>query len=229
MNKIYGYKEKDILGLAEFIKKNNLNTKTSAFIEYAKSSGKAQGTIRNLYYALAKKSRLDKDFCQKYLGGTPLVVGKIVEFNKEEEEKLVKEILSEKLKGRSVRSIISTLSKGDEKVALRYQNKYRNVLKNNPELIEKYYLELTKNQPENKFINHNSPDNSNQIKKIKAEINSLIDKIYLQTKKENLKLKGKIAYLEQENTNFRQKLGLLATPNNAVNYFLKEREKRIFS
>ena len=57
----------------------------------------------------------------------------------------------------------------------------------------------------------------------------MIDKIYLQTKKENLKLKGKIAYLEQENTNFRQKLGLLATPNNAVNYFLKEREKRIFS
>lgn len=229
MNKIYGYKEKDVLGLAEFIKQNNANTKTSAFIEYAKASGKAQGTIRNLYYALAKKSRLDQEFCQKYLGGTPLSVGKIVEFKRDEEENLVKEILKEKLKGRSVRSIISSLSKGDEKIALRYQNKFRNVVKNNPELIEKCYKELSENQTENQNFNPKSIIKDDKMKKLKAEINSLVDKISLDVKKENQKLKAKIAFLEQENAKFKQKLGLTTSQSTAVKFFVNGRDEKIFS
>ncbi len=135
MEKIYGYKEKDVKGLAEFIKSRKNGTLSGAFSEYAIKAGKAQGTVRNLYYAVAKKSIVDDEFCQKYLDGKPLSVSKIESFDENEERKLVSDILKEKLKGRSVRSVILEMAEGDYKKALRYQNKFRNATRANPELI----------------------------------------------------------------------------------------------
>ncbi len=221
MEKIYGYKEKDIIGLAQFILSKKGGTLTDAFSEYAGLSGKAQGTVRNLYYALAKKSRSDAEFCQKYLGGTPLTVGKIVEFDKAEEEKLIKAILKEKLNGKSVRSIIYSLANGDEKTALRYQNKFRNYIKNFPEQTETFTREL---MPENScFYEENAKKQlySTQIKRLKGEINSLVDKISLNLRKENEKLKGKVTFLERENAKLKQELGLTAQTDGALRYFVK--------
>ncbi len=229
MEKIYGYKEKDVLGLAEFILSRKGGTLSNAFNEYALINGKAQGTIRNLYYALAKKSREDSDFCQKYFGGKPLSVGKIVEFDKDEEEKLVKDILREKLNGNSVRSAISKLANGDQKKALRYQNKFRNCLKNNPELVEKISEELCsiENFEENKV--KKEPILFSQTRKIKSQINGLIDKTFSLLRKENDKLRTKNAYLERENGKLKQELGLKSTADNALRYFIKKDGNRVFN
>ena len=81
MEKIYGYKEKDVLGLAEFIKNRGNASLSSVFEKYGLASGKAKGTVRNLYYALAKFSSENQEFCDKYLDGKPLKVSKIIEFN----------------------------------------------------------------------------------------------------------------------------------------------------
>ena len=89
MNKIYGYKEKDVVGLAQFLLERDKGSLSSKFNEYAMLSGKAKGTVRNLYYALAKKSKEDKDFCNKILNGKQLNVGKIVEFSESEEKQFI--------------------------------------------------------------------------------------------------------------------------------------------
>jgi hypothetical protein len=67
MEKIYGYKEKDVIGLAEFLKKKGTLNLSETFVEYGRENGKAKGTVRNLYYALAKRSNFDKEFCQNTL------------------------------------------------------------------------------------------------------------------------------------------------------------------
>jgi hypothetical protein len=135
MEKIYGYKEKDVLGLAQFIKNRGNASLSSVFEKYGLASGKAKGTVRNLYYALAKVSRQDDEFCKKYLNGKSLSVNQIVEFSSDEEQSLIDSILLERAQGKSVRSIIMNMANGDSRLALRYQNKYRNALKNKPNRI----------------------------------------------------------------------------------------------
>ena len=93
MEKIYGYKISDIEGLIECLKQNENAPLTKVFECYAQKTGKSKGTIRNLYYALAKASYQDKDFCDKYLGGNALNVQKILPFSDDEEQKLIKEVL----------------------------------------------------------------------------------------------------------------------------------------
>lgn len=204
MEKIYGYKMKDVTMLAEYLKSRGNSSLTSVFIDYAKKHGKAKGTVRNLYYALAKRSVEDEEFCQKYLDGKPLEVSKIVEFNEREEKELIKEILLKKAQGKSVRSTIMQMADGDGKVALRYQNKYRNAIKNKPELIEALMqelkgqgldvsqLSLDKSSKENQ-------DNSNLIDQLKKEIDGLVMKIAQKIRKENIFLKERVSALEKEN------------------------------
>ncbi len=229
MEKIYGYKEKDVIGLAEFILSSKSGTLKETFKEYAFKSGKAQGTIRNLYYALAKKSKTDEEFCQKYLGGKPLSVGKIEEFSKDDEEFLINSILKERIKGRSVRSIIYELALGNEKKALRYQNKFRNYIKNNPEQVERITLELAKNGNAISEKLRKEVVKETQIKKLKGEINSLVEKISLAQKKENDKLKDKISFLERENQNLKQELSQKTMPLGVLNYFATKDGTRIFN
>ena len=203
MDKIYGYKQKDIIGLAEFLMQNKSGSLSNVFEQFAVLNGKAKGTVRNLYYALARKSNLDSEFCQKYLGGKPIKIAKSEEFEKDEERELIKEVLRAKTNGRSVRSIIMQMADGDAKKALRYQNKYRNVIKNKPQMAmeiakeiqssgEKIDFSLEKRQ--NKIV-----ISEQQFDKLKLEIDTLVQKISSKIKKENQYLKQRIGVLENEN------------------------------
>ena len=203
MSKIYGYKEKDVLELAKFLQSENDGNLSEKFERFAINSGKSKGTVRNLYYALAKMSKSDQDFCNKYLGGKAVEVEKIVSFSEIEERKLIKEILLKTAQGKSVRKAIKEISKGDEKVALRYQNKYRNALSKKPKLITEIKEELKK---EGVVFKENAKNSENSIKiinqqfeKLKKEIDGLVGRIQLKERKENEYLRQKIAVLEKEN------------------------------
>ncbi len=221
MEKIYGYKEKDVIGLAEFLMDKGNASLSSVFEKYGAKFGKAKGTVRNLYYALAKRSNQDEDFCAKYLGGKPLSVNKIVEFNQSEERELIKKVLLYKSQGRSCRSAIMELSNGDGKLALRLQNKYRNAVKNKPELIKSLLNELKCegvvlgqiNKPIVEYIS------DAQFEKIKTEINNLVDKISSKTKKENQYLKERIDFLERDNLRLNNLLYAHNGSNHAVKFF----------
>ena len=203
MEKIYGYKEKDIVGLAKFLKERGEESLSSTFTKYALINGKAKGTVRNLYYALAKRSNIDKSFCDKYLGGKPLAINNISEFDSIEEKNLIKQILVERQEGKSVRSVIMKLAKGDAKLALRYQNKFRNVVKNKPSLISEIVSEI-KEEGKIDIIKGvdkpcTSPISEQQFNRLKTEIDSLIIRISSKLKKENEYLKERIGVLENEN------------------------------
>lgn len=210
MEKLYGYKEKDVLGLYEYLK-NKKGTLVNVFKSYAKDTGKSVGTVRNLYYALVKVSKEDSNFCDKYLGGVPLVTGEMVFFDEDEEKMLVKKILRLKNEGYSVRSAINEISNGDPKLALRYQNKYRGLIKNKKEKVREIIDELKRENPNfsvDLTFNVKKPkENFNEfyLTKIKKEINSLYDRLFSSIKLENEELKNKIKILELENLRLKSK------------------------
>ena len=231
MKNMYGYREEDVIGLAELLKIRKNKPLSAVFEEYGIKSGKAKGTVRNLYYALAKISVSDKDFCEKYLDGTPLSVGKIVEFNKCEERTLIKKILIAKSEGCSVRSAIMELARGDAKTALRFQNKYINAVKNNPEIIKEIINELHKKGKDvEKAVENRKGEviSDGQFEKIKNEINGLVGRIALKTQKENEFLKARISALERENIKLYNILYGKASPDT-LKYFRRGGERGIIN
>lgn len=204
MEKIYGYKEKDIISLAKFLKTRKCETLSATFESFGKSYGKAKGTVRNLYYALAKLSAIDSDFCEKYLGGTPISVNVVTEFGKSEEKNLLKTVLCGIKDGKSVRKCIAEMSDGDAKKSLRYQNKYRNILKNNPDLVAETVKEIKDETGETVKLKNEEPKIKDvlpefRFERLKKEINGLVERISFKTKRENEFLKDRIKKLENEN------------------------------
>lgn len=188
MSKLYGYKEKDVIGFTEFLKGRKGETLTESFSEYAKLTGKAKGTIRNMYYAMARKSTLDEEFKNNFLMGENFSVNKPKGFSDEEYNNLIKYILNAKKEGKSVRKATAELAKGDIKLALRYQNKYRNAVKTDENLRREISVKKVKEiLPEQTFS------------KLKSDINSLVNSIALKEKKQNEYLKNRVFALEMEN------------------------------
>ena len=152
-----------------------------------------------MYYALAKVTKEDNCLKEKYLKGSAITVNEIVGFTKEEEKELIKQILTLKSQGFSVRKAVYQLSNNNVKLALRYQNKYRNALKNKA-LIEEALKEINFNSKNVlPFIKPKKTTYESSIEKLKEEIDGLVERISFKQKQENERLKEKIATLETEN------------------------------
>ena len=214
MQKIYGYKEEDVLGLIQFINKGNYKTLSQAFENYATESGKAKGTIRNLYYALARKSREDAEFRKKYLNDKTLEVNSIVCFDKQEEKELVDNVNKLTSEGCSVRSAILQLSQGDQKLGLRYQNKYRNVVKKDATLKLRAVKQVGKDVLSN--------ISNLQIKRLKSEINGLVERLAQGVRKENQKLRSRIVLLEKENLRLKNQALINNQAVDIKQFFIKK-------
>ena len=121
-------KEKEISFLLEEAKKaiENGGSLTAVFEKTAKATGRAAGSVRNFYYSLVKRANNDESVKSKYPILKSVEIRKKREFSKEDEEKLVRTVDEMTKNGKSVRRAIKELSCGDEKLALRFQNKYRN-------------------------------------------------------------------------------------------------------
>ena len=63
-------------------------------------------------------------------------------FDREKEDEILTHVLIENRKGKSVRNALLSLAKGDYKLYLRYQNKYRVILKNDKKRLENLTLLL---------------------------------------------------------------------------------------
>lgn len=190
MNKINGYTEEEAKSLVEYIwsGKQAGKTLTYLFETYGAEHGRAKGSVRNYYYALMKNSKQDERVV-KLLDGKQLSVERIREFTEEETDKVLRSILAEKSKGLSVRRAICNLSKGDDKLMLRLQNKYRNVLKKQPERIEAIASELGMGASDKSFLQ----------RRLENEINALYDRLTQSLKEENSRLSTENARLKREN------------------------------
>ena len=208
MNKINGYTEEEAKNLIEFIKEGKSKGKTLTYLfeTYGLKRGRAKGSVRNYYYALMKNEKQDERIV-RLLDGSRLSVEKIREFTEEETDRVLKDILTEKSKGLSVRRAIFNLSGGDDKLMLRLQNKYRNTLKKEPERIATIAAGLGLDDEAQKMRTRASgqktdrpalPDRDFLRRRLENEINALYDRLALALKAENERLRSENQKLKEE-------------------------------
>lgn len=142
-DKINGYTQAEAKSLVEYVwqGKKAGKTLTALFQSYGERHGRAKGSVRNYYYSLMRTAK-DDARVMKLLDGKELSVGEIKSFTDEETHAALKSILAERSKGISVRRAILNVANGDGKYMLRLQNKYRNVLKKQPEKLAEIEREL---------------------------------------------------------------------------------------
>ena len=187
MNKINGYTAEEASSLIKFVCAGKMKGKTLTriFEEYAADTGRAKGSVRNYYYALLKRAG-DRDV-KKVLKGTDLKAGRIQPFTDEETDRILRAILEQKSRGVSVRRAVLNLAGGDDKLMLRYQNKYRNVLTKQPERIREIMRECELDS---------SPDGQ---KRVEDRINELYDNMTAAIREENARLTALVKKLGDEN------------------------------
>ncbi len=106
----------------------------AVFDAVAKKTGRRPNSIRNYYYAKIKQDE-SRAACAAHCSA-------FVPFTDAEIRSLLRTVLIEQSKGVSVRACTLSMGGGDNKAMLRYQNKYRSLLKNNPELVHEVVKEL---------------------------------------------------------------------------------------
>ncbi|MGN1062288.1 MAG: hypothetical protein ACI4RO_04090, partial [Candidatus Scatosoma sp.] len=208
--KINGYTKEEAKNLVEYIwtGKKAGKTLTALFKSYGDEHGRARGSVRNYYYALMRNAKSDERV-MKLLDGKDLAVEKIREFTEEETHEALKSILAEKSKGVSVRRAILNIAGEDQKKMLRLQNKYRNVLKKQPEKILQAEKELGIKTSRNASLSaanrtakrateargdktendNNAPCGEFLKRRLEREINALYERIAGALREENQRLR----------------------------------------
>lgn len=188
MAKINGYSREEAESFVKYIcqGKGQGKTLTRIFEEYAASTHRAKGSVRNYYYALLKST--DNAEVREILKGTSLRAEDVRPFTDEETDKILREILRQKSRGVSVRRAVLNLADGDDKLMLRYQNKYRNVMSKQPERIERLMKEC----------GLDSSDGGRQA--LEDRINSLYDRLNSSLKDEVKRLTALVKKLTDENS-----------------------------
>ena len=184
MNKINGYTQEEARAFVQYIYAGRRagRTLSSLFEGYAQKSGRAKGSVRNYYYALLRSTG-NKEV-RKLLRGTDLQAQPVQAFSDEETDRVLRAILAEKSKGISVRRAVLNLAGGDDKLMLRYQNKYRNVLTKQPERIKELMQEC---------------GGGRAVRRVEKEIDGLYDRLASDLREENLRLREKVKQLTDEN------------------------------
>ena len=101
------------------------------FIRVGEELNRKPNSIRNYYYARVKEE-------------PALAPSKATfrSFDREELHLLLRDVLMARGRGESVRACVTRRAGGDRSAMLRYQNKYRSILKNRPELLMEVAREL---------------------------------------------------------------------------------------
>lgn len=97
-------------------------------------TGRKPNSIRNYYYERIKQGDVEGELCRS---------AAFVPFERDEVRAMLRTILAQRAKGVSVRSCTLAMGNGDTRSMLRYQNKYRSVIKKDPALVREVMAELT--------------------------------------------------------------------------------------
>ena len=166
-------------------RRNAGKTLSYLFETYGRAHSRAKGSVRNYYYALLKKQ--DDERVKKMLAGKNLRAGAVKPFTEEETDEMLRLIFRERAKGHSVRRAIINAAGGDEKKMLRMQNKYRNLLKKQPERLERAAREA------------GMPVGSEFLqRRLEQEIDALYERIAGDLRRENESLRAELEKLRRE-------------------------------
>lgn len=169
---------------------------TRVFDEYAKKTKRASGSVRNFYYLYLKENAKEAE---------GLTANTVKQFTKCETVKIIAEILKRTAGGKSVRRVIEEMATSS-KEALRIQNKYRNVIKNERGFVENIMQGLERNgiAYKNPYIKKISKKGY-AYHRLSREINGLFERVSQKEKMINEQLKEKIKTLEAENEQLKQR------------------------
>lgn len=124
--------------LFSYISQNSNMPLTSIFEKFSKKWKLSRDSVRNIYYQNFEKVSKDQNFCSECkIQSSNLKKSSIFIFDEKEKEWLIKNILLQISEGHSVRKACLTIAKGDATNMIRYLNKYRSILKKEPEYIDK--------------------------------------------------------------------------------------------
>lgn len=107
-----------------------------AFEEIALRTGLKVNTVRNYYYRYINDTSFHAKRSQSYIK---------TGFTKDETVRLISRMLELQGQGLSVRAASSKLAKGNQKILLRNQNKYRNTISKQKQLVEAVIQDLETN------------------------------------------------------------------------------------
>ena len=129
-----GWREDEIDRLWDEIRRANESGQPlrSVFEEMGDQLGRKPNSVRNYYYM-----RLRGQDHAAMRRAEPFET-----FTEEEVRELMRSVITLRGQGKSVRAAVMELAQGDHARMLRYQNKYRAVLKKRPELVEEIVREL---------------------------------------------------------------------------------------
>lgn len=129
-----GWREDEIDRLWDEIRRANESGQPlrSVFEEMGDQLGRKPNSVRNYYYM-----RLRGQDHAAMRRAEPFET-----FTEEEVRHLMRNVLMLRGQGKSVRAAVMELAQGDHARMLRYQNKYRAVIKKRPELVEEIVSEL---------------------------------------------------------------------------------------
>ena len=96
----------------------------AVFEQIARQTGRRPNSIRNYYYAQVRQHEDGQPHAARF-----------VPFTQQEVDWLMEQVLTARAEGQSVRACLQKLSGGDHSLMLRYQNKYRAVIKSRPEYV----------------------------------------------------------------------------------------------
>ncbi|NLT98943.1 MAG: hypothetical protein GXW96_12445 [Christensenellaceae bacterium] len=128
-----GWKDEEKLLLWDEVKKaQKVGTPLKRVFEtVAARTGRKPNSVRNYYYMKVKETG---EIEQKPASFTP--------FTREEIYMLLRELLAAAARGESIRGASMRLAGGDKTRMLRYQNKYRSLIKNARPLVEKVLADM---------------------------------------------------------------------------------------
>lgn len=194
-------KAKEIDALFGYIESGKAEGKTlgELFAEYAALHKKAKGSVRNRYYDLLKTGERDNVFRDRFLCGRTLKVEKREAFTEEDEKELLLGVFRQKTKGVSVRKALLSLSGGDDKKMLRYQNKFRNLLVKNRPLVEETVRQVKAERGECFDPYEKSARRDFLHYKLEKEIDGLYDRLSGMLRQKNKELTAEVARLKKEN------------------------------
>jgi hypothetical protein len=193
---------------------------SKAFEDFAEQTGRAKGSIRNVYYATLQEANENDDYKKEMLCGNNIEVSKIIGFKDAESDLLLRKILTGATFGKSVRRVISEMT-DSPKLALRYQNKYRNLLKYEKDRVLKIRQQIIEDYGKCYEPYKDNGEGDKSLERLKKEINGLYDKIAFSVKEENKKLRQRIKILEEENIRL-VALVNAENKNTAKDYFKEE-------
>ena len=139
--KIYGWSLTEVKRLLNMISNKGSKSLLSVFNDFATMTKRQPFSVRNFHYKLMEQAEHDNEIVE-LLGIKKMAQNiKNNHFSKDDTVILLQNLLNND-KNISIRRACLDLANGDDKLMIRYQNKYRNLLKTKPQLVSKVANEL---------------------------------------------------------------------------------------